>query len=469
MTKTLDLGGGGNPRNPFNAEEVFGLDLVLETIPHGDEKFDYLTAFDLRGQLGKMGDASSGRSSLRELMEEVHRVLKPCGIFLMRLPRGSEKSNVITDENISFHFDGAERGVSVYEFKGKFKVRLKEGRGEHSYVALKKTSLPKAGVRPVSPNEKISVIVPVHNGAKYVAATLESLLAQSYANFEVLCIDDCSTDESHSILKALSLRDERIRVFKTDENFGSAPKVLNFALANFVGTYFVYSSQDDLFSKDWLANMVAKAVETGADAVIPDVIFYHESGAADRSLIGIDGDRSIELSGPEAVLKSLDWTIPANALWRADLVKKIGFEEFSINSDEFSARLFFNACHKVVFSEGTFFYRQDNAEAVTKKKTSKAFDFPYTHVRLAHWLHEQGYPPAVIRKEMKKAFAIMASLRSWLRENKSIYSASDMAAAEAAIRRYQAMVAAQPAFGVLAMPSRMDRIKALWKGAFPRR
>jgi hypothetical protein len=264
---------------------------------------------------------------------------------------------------------------------------------------------------------KISVIIPVYNGAAYLSQTLASLHAQTHLDFEVLCVDDCSSDGSWVVLQAEAVRDARIKVIRTTENLGSAPKVLNFALPLMTGSYFVYASQDDLFSPDWLEKMLARAQETGADAVLPTVTYYDQSEPhRNKSLVGVGGCTDVVLSGQEAVMKTLGWEIPGNALWNAELIKCMGFSEFAINADEFSVRCFFNVCNKVVFSEGEFLYRQDNAGAITKKITARYFDFSYTHLKLASWLFEQGYPSAAVLKELRSARKGMAFMARWYKQ-----------------------------------------------------
>ena len=66
----------------------------------------------------------------------------------------------------------------------------------------------------------VSVIVPVYNVAKYLPQCLESLLAQTYANFEVICIDDGSTDNSLQILEDYQQKDLRIKFFSNIFAFG---------------------------------------------------------------------------------------------------------------------------------------------------------------------------------------------------------------------------------------------------------
>jgi len=268
---------------------------------------------------------------------------------------------------------------------------------------------------------QISVIIPVYNGEGYLSQTLNSLLQQSFGDFEALLVDDCSTDSSSSILDIYARRDPRIRVIKTDSNQGMVSKVINrYAIPQLRGQYYVYASQDDLFSQDWLERMLTRALETDADAVLPDLIFYYEQEPwKNHALIGVNGDRDIVLSNREALILSLDWQIPGNALWRTRLIQKIKYADFGMHADDYSARVFFFHCNKIVFSGGTFYYRQDNPEAITKKLSWKAFDLPYTHYMLYEFLLINEFPQSVYTGELAKAIDHLFTMKQWLLDKKT--------------------------------------------------
>lgn len=476
-TKTLDMGCGARPKNPFHAEQFYGVDvrddlgehvraadLVIEPIPYDDNSFDYLTAFDFIEHIPRVVYAPQRRNAFIEFMNEVYRVLKPGGYFLSSTPafphavayRDPTHVNIITDETLPLYFDDTSRWAAIYGFTGAFHIVRHEWRGPHIFAVLRKVpvrSQPSelSDVAPAPKGGKVSVFVPVYNGAAYIAETLASLLAQQYTDFEVLCLDDCSTDGSMAVLQQFAARDSRIRVLQTPGNLGNAARVLNYGLEHMTGDYFVYSSQDDLFSPDWLAKMVARAVETGADAVVPDVVLHHPSQpGSDRIISGLRGDRSVELTGREALQHSLDWTIPGNALWNADLVKFFRFAEFGLNSDEYSGRMFFLNANKVVFSEGIFYYRQDNAEAVTKKTTHRTFDYPYTQLRLYQMLYAEGFPGDVLEREALKVLEQRNQLAQWLAANGERFTPEQRAAAEASLAKCTACMKADPMFAAVA-------------------
>lgn len=264
---------------------------------------------------------------------------------------------------------------------------------------------------------KISIIIPVFNGEIYISKTLDSILNQTLIDFEILCVNDSSTDNSLQILNKYKELDNRVHVINTDINKGIASKVLNYAIPYCTGQYIFYMSQDDLLSETCLENLYNKAVTTKADAVIPDVHYYYENKPVEKTLIGVNGNRDIQLTNREAVLLSLNWEIAGNALWNANIVKRIKYAEFGINADEYSVRKFFMACNKVVFTEGIFFYRQDNPNAITKKLSYKSFDLPYTHFKLCYFLKENGFPSADYSKELVKAIRRLINYTIALQKN----------------------------------------------------
>jgi glycosyltransferase involved in cell wall biosynthesis len=263
---------------------------------------------------------------------------------------------------------------------------------------------------------EITVLLPIYNGAAYLEETLQSLKKQSFADFEVLCIDDCSSDESAQIVHRYATEDSRFIYLNTGVNLGSAPKAINHAAPKASGQRFVYSSQDDIFSEDWLEKLHARALATGADAVLPDVIFYHANGIKDRKIIGYHNDRSAIISGKEAFVASLDWSISGNALWPMSFLKNRGFEDFGAFADEYTVRRFFLDCSKVAFCDAVFYYRQDNTGAITKRPSATLLDIPDTSLRLWHLIMENQ-----LDAEVHGPFALR-TLRATIRAKALIFN-----------------------------------------------
>ncbi|MBX9454945.1 MAG: glycosyltransferase [Rhizobium sp.] len=107
----------------------------------------------------------------------------------------------------------------------------------------------------MSRSDFVSIILPVYNAAPFVAATVASLLDQTWRDIEIIAVDDGSTDNSHEVLEGLARTDSRIRVF-TKPNGGSAA-ASNFALAHAQGDFIARMDADDLAYRTRLADEIA--------------------------------------------------------------------------------------------------------------------------------------------------------------------------------------------------------------------
>ena len=112
----------------------------------------------------------------------------------------------------------------------------------------------------------VSVVIPVYNAEAYIGDTLASVFAQSLARFEVICVDDGSTDQSGEILSQLSKKDPRLRVFQQENRFAGAAR--NRAIAVARGAYIAFLDADDILAEDALETYYSTAVRTDADVVV---------------------------------------------------------------------------------------------------------------------------------------------------------------------------------------------------------
>ncbi len=103
---------------------------------------------------------------------------------------------------------------------------------------------------------KISVLMPVYNTSKYISKTLDSVLAQTFTDFEIITVDDGSTDNSMEILKSYSVKDSRVKVFQNEGNRGVSYS-LNHALRHTSAPLVVRMDSDDIMVKDRLEKQYA--------------------------------------------------------------------------------------------------------------------------------------------------------------------------------------------------------------------
>ena len=98
----------------------------------------------------------------------------------------------------------------------------------------------------------ISVVIPVYNAGKYLAGAVESAIAQSYPNIEIVLIDDCSTDNSWKICCDFSSLFKQVKVFQTASNSGGPANPRNIGIGNANGKYIAFLDQDDWWKPEKL-------------------------------------------------------------------------------------------------------------------------------------------------------------------------------------------------------------------------
>lgn len=119
----------------------------------------------------------------------------------------------------------------------------------------------------------ISVIVPIYNMEKLMRKCLDSILAQTFHNYECLLIDDGSKDGSLAICDEYAAKDSRFKAYhKTN---GGLSDARNYGLAHAQGKYTIFFDPDDWVNEDCLKDMYAKAIETDADMVMCD-LYYND-------------------------------------------------------------------------------------------------------------------------------------------------------------------------------------------------
>ncbi|ABZ94447.1 Glycosyltransferase [Leptospira biflexa serovar Patoc strain 'Patoc 1 (Ames)'] len=102
---------------------------------------------------------------------------------------------------------------------------------------------------------KVSVIMPAYNAASYLEESVNSLLSQSYKDWELLIIDDCSKDHTLDVAKNIAKKDKRIRVIPKEKNSGSAD-TRNQGIELASGEYIAFLDADDLWESNFLDKMI---------------------------------------------------------------------------------------------------------------------------------------------------------------------------------------------------------------------
>ncbi|MDP3312591.1 glycosyltransferase family 2 protein [Lutibacter sp.] len=267
----------------------------------------------------------------------------------------------------------------------------------------------------------ISIFMPVFNGRRYLEESIKSVLNQTFKNFELVCVDDSSTDDSFKIIKEIADKDARIRLYQKP-NGGTVPKSWNFVLPKLNGRNITYMSQDDLMSEDNLEKMLQRQIETDADCVLPDMVFYSEGKPNNLGRFGVNGNRVLILSNKEAVLLSLKWRIHGFALWKSKLFENEKFPEDSFDSDEYMVRKLFLKSNKIAFCKSTFYYRQDNEQAITKSFGFKNYFSILRDYKINRLLLENNFDAVIVASKVLEMYIFYIKLYRFHLHRKGIYS-----------------------------------------------
>lgn len=131
----------------------------------------------------------------------------------------------------------------------------------------------------------VSVVVPMYNAEKFVGQTLNSLLDQSFKNFEIIVVDDGSTDKSADIIEKFSF-DRRLRYFHKEN--GGTGSALNYGFERAKGSYFTWCSADNIYFPqflEYLYKSLLKMEGSGVELVYSDFCFMTEDGRKIRDVV----------------------------------------------------------------------------------------------------------------------------------------------------------------------------------------
>ena len=141
-------------------------------------------------------------------------------------------------------------------------------------------------------SELVSIIMPSYNTAPYIAETIGSVLKQTYQNWELIIVDDCSSDNTDQVVKPF-LADVRIRYLKNEKNSGTAVS-RNRALREAKGKWIAFLDSDDLWMPDKLSKQISFMEKNS----------YHFS-YTNYAEIDVSGKRNgITVTGPKKITKT---------------------------------------------------------------------------------------------------------------------------------------------------------------------
>lgn len=227
---------------------------------------------------------------------------------------------------------------------------------------------------------EVSIIIPTYNIEKYIGACLESVLSQTFQDFECICVNDGSTDGTLSILQSYAARDRRIRVIDQTNQGGSAAR--NVALNVARGRYISFLDNDDLYHPQYLEILHHYAEKEGADIAVCNYGVFFGDDAVEFTDYGKNFVRpKLVTSRPfydyvvrKKKIHMLMWT----KLYRREILENIRFALTlpAINDVLFNLETL-RAARKLVTCRYTLIWHRILAESQTSSKVSEKKIYEY--------------------------------------------------------------------------------------------
>lgn len=222
----------------------------------------------------------------------------------------------------------------------------------------------------------ISIVLPVYKVQGYLRQCLDSLLEQSYGDFEIVAVDDCSPDRSGQILAEYAARDPRVRVITAPENLGLG-RARNLGLEHAKGEYVWFVDSDDWLAMGALAAVVRRLRETGADVLVAGWDRVHWNGRVDV------GTAKRLLARAPATFTAEQWPavldvlhVAWNKVVRRDLLTRLGleFETGWYEDVSFTYPLLVAAERITTLPRTCVHYRQRRTGAITRTVGDRHFE-----------------------------------------------------------------------------------------------
>lgn len=211
---------------------------------------------------------------------------------------------------------------------------------------------------------KVSVVVPVYNAEKSIRRCVNSILTQTFNDYELLLVNDGSTDNSGAICNEYAKQDARVRVFHKDN--GGVSSARNLGMDNAQGEWIVFVDSDDSVSDTYLSNLLSHSVQVDL------VISYAEIVHMDNRRIKEQYNNMIVTTDYDAlfIYNDLNWhTSPWAKLFKASLCKDLRFVEgMHIGEDLVFLYSYMLKCSKIYVSSDTDYkYFVDSQGSLTKR------------------------------------------------------------------------------------------------------
>lgn len=215
----------------------------------------------------------------------------------------------------------------------------------------------------------VSIIMPSYNTGKFIKHTIESVLAQSYATWELIIVDDCSPDNTDEVVKPF-LSDQRIKYLKNEKNSGAAVS-RNRALREAKGKWVAFLDSDDLWKPEKLEKQIGFMERNGYSFSYTNYSEIDESGKPN----------GVTVSGPKRITKAgffnYCWPGCLTVMYNREVVGLIQIADIKKNNDY---AMWLKVCRKAVcyhLDEDLALYRKGRAGSVSSHSIKTMIGWHY--------------------------------------------------------------------------------------------
>lgn len=223
----------------------------------------------------------------------------------------------------------------------------------------------------------ISIVIPVYNIESYIKQTLDSVMSQDYKNFEIILVDDGSTDKTLAVCKAISFNNSRIKVIHQDNKGVSAAR--NNGIKNANGEYISFVDGDDIVAPNLIARMYQVMKNTEVDLVTSG---YSRNPCELGNLTDIKPKVLERFNALKELPYNQSFTYSVwGKLFKTEIVKKILFDEKTgiLEDYLFICNYLVNTHSVAVISDKLYCYMIRDGSALNKKFTPKRLDLIYSY------------------------------------------------------------------------------------------
>ena len=267
---------------------------------------------------------------------------------------------------------------------------------------------------------EVSIIVPVYQVENYIRQCIDSILVQTFTDFELILVDDGSKDKSGQICDEYAVLDQRVKVIHKEN--GGLSDARNCGMDQAVGNYFMFVDSDDYIAPTMLEYLYKALMNKEADIAVCNFLHFFEE---DRKRDFSTNIQSEVLSGAEIFYSRKNervygiWTVAWNKLYKRETLGNVRFRFGKYHEDEFWANDIYQMDIKVVtIPECLYYYRQRDNSIMGRKNIKRDFD-------ILEALQERIAVYFMDERHADQAYKVMIFSLEYLAESKKLITNKD--------------------------------------------